>query len=329
MDCWKGARCALLGLVVVVMGLGMLVGPAAAKGKDGALYVHRYYDADELKQMGAATASEVYVYQADGTIVHSGHGNGSFAAGERIDVPAGEYLVEVGTARTRHNLRKFTVKKGAVTEVPTGWIAVTSWAAEDQPRDGCQSWDAELRAYAVDADGKEHLVATNRGRPGQTTGRIQLVAGPTYRIHWHGLAIDTTAKAGAVSYLATGVAGPVLGADARIAADKSDGAGVPHVLLCKDGPTQVLAGKWWLAQIEKSETYPYEKLTWVEEEVVSLDDIPARDLRQDKVPGRSYRGAGSEGTSLGADELAKLSGYKEGALKKRAGGKFNLGSDGF
>jgi hypothetical protein len=330
MDCCTAAGRAILGVVVVAMALAAVPETAVAKGKKGgSLYVHRYYDAAELKQMGAAYGSEVYVYQADGTIVHSGHGNGSYAPGERIDVPVGDYLVEVGRARTRHNLRRFTVKKGSVTEVPTGWVAVTSWAPEDQPKDGCQSWDAEIRAYVVDGNGKEHLVAHNRGRPGATTGRIQLAAGPTYRVYWHGLAVEMQVKAGAVTYLNTGVAGPVLGGDARLAADKSDAAGVPHVLLCKDGPTQVLAGTWWLAQIEKSESYPYEKLAWTEEETISLDENQARDLRADKFPGRAYRGPGSEGAMLAAEEVMKLNGYKEGALKKRAGGKFNLGSDGF
>lgn len=329
MDCWKGARAALL-LLVAVMAVGTLgQATADAKGKTGSLYVHKYYDASDLKQMGAAVASDVYVYQLDGTIVHSGHGNGSFKPGERIDVPPGEYLVEVGQSRTRHNLRRFKVKARSVTEVPTGWVAITSWAAEDQPKENCQGWDAQLRAYVVDSKGKEHLVATNRRMPGRTTGRIQLAAGVKYRVYWHGLAVDMQVEAGKVTYLGTGVLGPVLGGDARAAAEKSDGAGVPHVLLCSDGPTQVLAGKWWVAQIEKTEEYPYEKLAWSEEEVVALDAVPARDLRADKVPGRLFRGDGSDGVMLSTEEVMKLSGYKEGALKKRAGGKFNLDTDPF
>ena len=329
MDCWKGARCALFGLVAVVAALGTVSAPAQAAGKTGTLYVHKYYDSAELGQMGAAVASEVYVYKLDGTIVHSGHGNGSYAPGEPIEVPVGDYLVEVGRARTRHNLRKFTVSARAVTEVPTGWVAVTSWAAADQPKGGCQSWDAELEAYVVAPDGKEHLVASNSDRPTNTTGRIQLAAGMKYRVYWHGLAVELEVQPGSVTYLATGVVGPVLGGDARVAAAKSDAAGVAHVLLCTDGPTQILAGTWWLAQIEKSEEYPYEKLTWAQEEAIALDDVPTRDLRADKLPGRVYRGDGSQGTALSPEEVGKLGGYKEGALKKRAGGKFNLDSNPF
>jgi hypothetical protein len=329
MKCWMSA-CHGCGLLLVLFTIVVLSTPAEGKGKDGALYVQKYYGVDNLTAMGAAVPADVYVYQLDGTLVHSGQGNGSWKPGDRIDVPAGEYLVEVGKSRTRYNLRKFLVKPRSVTEVPTGWVAVTSWDREDQPKEGCLPWDSVLRAYVVAPGGKEHLVISNREYRGESAGRLQLAAGPTYRVYWHGLAVDVQVEKGKVTCLPTGGAGPVIGTEPRLAAEKSDAAGVPRVGLCTDGPTQALAGTWWLGQIEKIEDYPYEKLVWAEEEVVALDTVPSRPLRPDVVRGPWFRGEGSAGAPLAPEVLDKLSGYKEGVLKKkRQGGKFNLDSNAF
>lgn len=305
----------------------LMASVALAGGKDGYIYVQEHFPTDQLQDFGGAEA-EVYVYTTEGTLVHSNTGTGSWKTGAKIPLAPGDYLVEVGRSRTRHNLKKYTVKSGEITEVATGWVAVVTWPADAQPDRGCSPWNATLRAYKLEGD-KEHLVTLNKNARGER-GRIQLPAG-TYRIHWHGLTTDVEVKPNHIHYLATGGVGPYPGNEARLFAEKNDTAGVPHVDLCDNGPTHVIAGTWWLFQTEKTEKYPFEKRTWQEIEVPALDEARDRELKTDKLKGRMYRGTGSEGVALTPEELAKLADYKEGKLKKRptTGGKFNLDSDPF
>jgi hypothetical protein len=317
---WVLAMVALLAL-----GLWSVQASAQAKGK-GALFVDSFFSKDDLANMGGASA-EIYVYGADGKLISSGMGNGSWAPGALIEVPPGDYLVEVGRHRSRQNLRRYAVKEGYITPVKTGWLSVTTWPQADQPKGGCQSWDAQMRAYVVDEEGKEHLVSTSEAR-GKSQSRIQLMAGK-YRVYWHGLATDVEVVEDKILHLGTGGVGPLGGSSARVSAQKSDKGGVPSVELCADGPTHILAGKWWVSQVEKIEEYPYEKRVWQQIEVPALDESFTRDLRGDRLRGRLLKGQG-QGQRPSAQELKALAGYKEGTLKKTTrGGKFDFDTNPF
>jgi hypothetical protein len=293
----------------------------------GALYANAFFNRGDLKSMGGA-AAQVYVYAADGKLISSSQGDGAWPAGSLIEVEPGDYLVEVGQHRTRHNLRRYTVQKGQITLIPTSWVAVTTWPRQDQPTQGCRPWDAELRVYVLDAEGKEHLVGSNEG-VNAAQGRVQLAAGK-YRVSWHGLIADVELVENQILHLGTGGVGPFPGANARLAAEKSDKAGVPYIELCGDGPTHVLAGRWWMTQVEKIEEYPYEKRVWQEVEVPALDESITRALKADSVKGKLYRGEGSQGVAPSAEELKALAGYKEGTLQKTTrGGKFDFDNNPF
>lgn len=312
-------------VALVALGLWTVQASAQARGK-GALFVNSFFSKGDLANMGGASA-EIYVYGADGKLVSSGKGNGSWAPGALIEVKPGDYLVEVGRHRSRHNLRRYQVKEGFITPIQTGWVSVTTWPQADQPKGDCQPWDAQLRAYVVDEDGKEHLVSASEAR-GKAQSRLQLVAG-TYRIYWHGLATEVEVQENKILHLGTGGVGPLGGTGARLAAQKSDKAGVPSVELCSDGPTHVLAGKWWVSQTEKIEEYPYEKRVWQEVEVPALDESFRRDLKPDQLRGRLLKGE-QQGARPSAEELKALAGYKEGTLKKTTrGGKFDFDTNPF
>lgn len=324
-------RQAMLGALAMGAALaGFALGATEARAGDGEghLYASQHFQDSDLKSMGMASRLEVFVYTLDGALISSGLGTGSWQPGRMIPLKAGDYLVELGNERTRHHLRKVTVAAGSVTELETGWVAVTTWPRAKQPLEGCKPWGAELRAYVV-VDGKRHLVMSNASAPFGDRGRIQLPVG-TYEIHWNGLATSVEVKANAVTHLATGVSGPFIGSDVRISAEKSDAVGVPYTTLCTDGPTHVLAGNWWVSQVEKIEDYPYERRVWQEAMVPAIDEGDERPLRPDRPKGRIYKGDGSSPAPLDADQLKALRGYQEGSLKNvGGGGKFNLDDKAF
>ncbi len=319
-------------LVLVMMAAAMMVvatlPEAQAGGKKGWVYVHSHYKQADLENMGAAKGADVYIYTPDGTLVSSGFGNGAWTPGRQIPLDPGQYLIEVGTERSVHNLRKITVGSNAITHIETGWVAVTTWPRRDQPLENCRAWDASIKAYLL-VDGQRHLISSNTPAKGREKGRIQLPVG-TYEIHWHGLAVNVEVKAHHVTYLSTGAAGPYAGEDVLLAADKTEGAGVPSIKLCSDGPSHVLAGSWWVGQTEKIEDYPYEKRVWEQVQVTAIDEEQSRSLKADRVKGRVYKGAGSKPEVLSAEEVTALKGYKEGKLKKAAGsGGFDVDEAGF
>jgi hypothetical protein len=319
----KRARAALAWAVWMALGVAWvaLLAPTAQAqgGNAGALYVQGYFRAEDLKGMGGAQA-EVFVYGLDGAALHSGRTGGGWQVGKPIELSEGEYLVEVGRSRTRYNLRRVAVKAGQITELPTGWVAVTTWPEAEQPKQGCQPWSAELRAYVV-VDGKEHLVASNAGMA-QERGRVQLPVG-TYRVYWHGLAREVEVQADKLLQLGTGGAGPLGANNVRIATSNTDEASVTSVDLCQDAATHVLAGSWWVSQVERIEDYPYERRVWQAIQVPPSDPDALRDLKPDAFKGKLVREAG---VPLTPEEAQKLSGYQEGTLKQGAsGGKFNIG----
>lgn len=324
---WRWVSMVLVLASVVAVASWVAPTDAEARTRKGWIYVHRHYNPDDLKTMGAASAAEVYVYKVDGTLINSGKNTGGWAAGEKIELEPGDYLIEVGQERAKANLRKVTVKAGVVAGIDTGWVAVTTWPLSEQPTEGCSRWMATLRAYVNDG-GKRHLVGSNQKAGGGQKGRIQLLAG-TYEVEWHGLMTTVEVKAHEVTYLATGSVGPFNGEDVRLSAEKSDAAGVPNVTLCADGPSHVLSGDWWVSQTEKLEDYPYERRVWRQVQVPPLDEADSRTLRSDRVTGAG-RLVRSVTEPLSADELKAVVNYEEGTLKKVVGGgKFNMDADDF
>jgi hypothetical protein len=324
----------MIGLVFLVLSMttaGVLsFEPVAqAKGKLGAIYVHSHYNANDFKALGSAKGVEIYIYDMEGALISSGLGNGAFKPGKKIDLEAGEYLVEVGNVRSINNLRKIKVVGGQTTEIKTGWVAVTTWPLIDQPIEDCAEWSARLKA-SIMVDGRRVVIMSNRTARRSNKGRIQLPVG-TYELHFNGLTVPVQVEANKILHLSTGGLGPFLGTDVRISKAKSDDSNVPSVAACSDGPIHLLAGKWWLSKTEKTEDYPYEKRVWEEVEVPVIDEGEVRSLKPDRLTGRVYRGAGSELKNLDAQTLAGLSAYKKGVLKKgdNAGSKFQLDDNPF
>ena len=309
---------------------GLLFAPQAeSKAKLGALYVQSHFRPADLRSMGAATATEIYVYDLKGALISSGLGNGAFKPGKKIELEAGEYLVEVGNIRTINNLRKVKVVAGLITEIKTGWVSVTTWPFKDQPIEDCAEWSARLKASTT-VDGRRVATMSNKSARSSNIGRIQLPVG-THEIHFNGLTVPVTVEANKIHHLSTGGLGPFLGTDVRISNDKSDEAKVPSVAACSDGPIHLLAGKWWLSKTEKTEEYPYERRVWLEVEVPVIDEGEVSALKPDRLAGRYFKGRGSEPQPLDAETAAALSSYKKGVLKKQdsAGSKFQLDDNPF
>ena len=307
--------------VTAALCVAWVASPAEAKGRKGALYANQHFPPNVIKDKKYA-AAQIYVYTSDGTLVHSGVGKGQHNPGSLIELEPGEYLVEVGRSRTRHNLQRYTVAAGKVTIIQTGWVSIATWPRADQPKgDACRSWSAEVRVVR-EVNGVEYLVSSNGDLFPAEFSMVQLPVG-TYRVYFNGLATDVTVKEDTVHSLALGTAGPYKGSKVRLAADKSEAAGVPSVGLCEGQPNHVLAGTWWRSHTVPIEEHPYEKKVWEQVTVEGSDGGTDRSIPGDKVRGFArHRGKGSDPARLSPKEVAGLEKYQDGSLSNSIGGKF-------
>ena len=309
----------MMGFCSVVLCLMCPLQDAEAQSK-GFLYAHQHIDSEIIKEKHFA-AADVFVYTPDGTIVHSGKGTGSFGAAELITLEPGDYLVEVGRYRTRHNLQRYKVVANQVTVIETGWVSVTTWDWKDQPDGpGCTKWNSGLRAMRL-VNGKEFLINSNTDLKPGSSSMIQLPIG-TYRVYFNGLATNVTIKADTIYQLPVGVAGPFSTIKARLSSNKAEGVGVPSVGICDDFNSHIIAGDWWLLSTTKIEEYPYEKKSWEKLSISATSGGKFLNLKPDSLRSGVYRGAGSKPEFLSPKQLVALDGYKEGALTKSIGGKF-------
>ncbi|MEO1268945.1 MAG: hypothetical protein AAFX99_12660, partial [Myxococcota bacterium] len=278
--CGQSVAVLLVGLVAVSFGATSV----EAKGGKGALYVNEFFAPQAIKEKKFAPA-QIYIYTTEGTLIHSGKDKGQHKPGELIELDPGDYLVEVGRHRTRHNLQRYTVSKNQVTVVKTGWVAATTWARDEQPAgDHCRKWSAELRVLLV-VDKLEYLISSNTDLFPGTHSMVQVPVG-TYRVYFNGLAKEITVEEDTIHNLPLGTAGPFKESKVRLASDNSDKAGVQSVGLCDHKPSHVLSGTWWQSHTVRIEEHPYEKQTWKKITVPAQDGGNTRSLPPDKVLGQ-------------------------------------------
>jgi hypothetical protein len=284
----------------------LLAAPAVASA-EGALYLERFTVDDAA---GVANA-QLYVYTDGGLLIHSGRGSGSYPAGERVALGEGWYWVEVGHYRTEHNLQQLFVSEGETTVVPSGWVSVSTTARAAQPV-GCDSWNAELTAFRVDADGGEHLVATNRGTGIDNFGMLQLPVGD-FHVYFNSFPVAVTVQAGQVYRIPTGYQSPVRGERPQLALRGARQTTGLVRSLCESGTTHVPAGDYWVSRIVPTNHYPYEER--VRDEVTVAAEGPSgySAVRAERVRDR-YEGTGSQPEPVDLRAANGLADYRRGAV---------------
>ena len=258
-----------------------------------------------VAERDGAQSAQLFVYRADGEIVHSGEAGGQFASGEYVALDEGWYFVEVGRYRAPANAVKMYVSADHVTVVPTGWVSVRTDDIDTQPNVGCRPWNAELNVFATSPDGNEVLTSSNRGTGVRTWGAIQLIAG-TQRVYFNEIPADFDIVADEINELPTGFQGPVLGSTPQLAL--SEGADGLRVPLCQDGNLQVPAGTYWAAGGVAIDVYPYERRDWAEVVVLPEDDLQSDSLRTSRLEYPRFEGEGASPMPLSDDEYRMLAG---------------------
>lgn len=265
--------------------LALLLAPAAAFA-EGALYLQEF---NPRFPPGASNA-QLFVYSEDGSLIHSGQGNGGYDAGVAAELSEGWYWVEVGLHRTVHNLQRVYVSEGETTVVPSGWVAVYTDSLDEQPP-GCNQWLAELIAFKVAPDGTEHLVMDNRDAAPEEFGAIQLPAGD-FRVYFNGFPVDVTVQADQVFILPTGYQAPVAGGRPQLALREEGAADNIVVPLCPSGAIHVPAGEYYVSRLVPTDMYPYERRVWDRVTIPDEAESRYRDVRSERVRDR-FDGNGS------------------------------------
>ncbi len=289
--------------LLVIIATAVIAVPTLASAQDnGWLHLRSY---SEMESRDGARSAELYVYDAEGAVVHSGEGAGQFAAGTYAEVPEGWYFVEVGRFRAPHNVRKLYVVAGEVTVVPSGWVSVRTDPLEEQPRLGCNQWNAELNAFAIDAEGHNHLVNTNRGSGVQTYGALQLPVGD-HVVYFNELPVVVTVTEDTEVSIPTGYQDPVYGQRPQLATGPEGAANNIRVPLCEDGSLQVPAGGYHASSIVEIATYPYERRQWNQVTVAPFEARSDQRVRGARLEHDRYEGDGSAPDLLTEEERARL-----------------------
>ena len=315
--------------------------PAGAAAADGWLYIHKYLSRQQAQASAGIASAPFWFYDSNGALIPSSRPDGRQEPGTLVKVPAGDYYVVAGNNNVGLTRVKYTVVGRKATVVQTGFVSVSTWRDDEQPKVDCSPWDAEMTAFVAaldtpDADPKAPKWLPTLSNPAvefktRDFGMLQLPVG-RFQILWHGFTHDVEIKEGEVYRLPLGTAGP-LGEDrpkARLSERKGDAADNPTLNLCADGPTHVIGGAYFLSYMQQLDVFPYEERVWTQIDVEATNKHGyVRKLKPDGVGKSIYRGEGAAPT---AAYVAKLAVPKAGAAgpdaKTREKADSLLGGDG-
>ncbi len=263
---------ALLGCLLALGLLGLAAGAAAEGKKGGWLYIHKYLSDAQRRQHGGVASAPVFVFSESGALVRSGDADGAQPLGRLIPVEAGTYYVAAGRFNLGLSRVRYTVRPGKITVVKTGFLQIETWPEAEQPQQGCSPWDAEMTLYGKKGADWVPIFSNGRSEFGtKAFGMVQMLAG-TYRLGWHGFETDVEVREGQIYRVPLGTVGPLSDPKGRVGRSKEEGAANPGLRLCDDGPTHVLAGKYWVSYTKPLDVYPYEERNWQQVEVPPLNE---------------------------------------------------------
>jgi len=275
---------------LLVVGLVLFASSALAGEPNGKLYVSSYIEPEAAQENKGAAPATVWIYNEDGAKISSGKGRGGWMAGHEITLAPGTYWIGLGTEENRYGLHKYTVESGKVTVVETGWVSVATMPEKIQPKTGCMSWFATLSAYRM-VDGERQLITDNTNARTAEFGTIQLHPGE-YVVKFHGFSTRVKVKAGHDYRLRTGYAGPSNATEAYLILSKDDDAREKGLSVCSDGPVHVLAGNYFIKELEREPGGT--KLEWQIEEIeVEVEgEFGYTSLKSDKPSGKRASSSG-------------------------------------
>lgn len=332
----RGSR-RLLGLV----GAAVALAPVGAAAADGWLYIHKYLSRQQAESGAGIAVAPFWFYGASGALIPSSRNDGRQAPGELVKVPEGDYFVVAGNNNVGLTRVRYTVVAKKVTVVQTGFVSVSTWSQEEQPKADCSPWDAEMTAFVAALDSPEANPKAPKWLPTLSNpavefrtrdfGMLQLPVG-RFQILWHGFTHVVEVKEGEVYRLPLGTAGP-LGEDrpkARLSVGKGDAGNNATLNLCADGPAHVIAGPYFLSYVQQLDVFPYEERVWTQIEVEATNKHGyVRKLKPDGIGKSVYRGEGADPAPAYVAKLAVPkpgAGGQDSATRKKADGL--LGGDG-
>lgn len=271
--------------------------PLAAAPPEGAvgwLYAKKFVPDHQKAEFKGFKEPRLFVYDDAGARVMSELPGGAFEPGQLVPLAEGWYAVEVGEYPTELNRWRYYVKAGQATVVRTGLVVLPTPPPSDQGADPyCESWRAEMQAFVWDDKGQLHEVISNSDTPVEDLGMLQLHEG-RYVFAFNRLMAVHEVKADQTLSLPTAHIGPIDRNPYRISMRADDSATTPSLNLCKDRPTQVLAGSYVGSYYIDTMSPPFRKRIWEEQSVAAPGGVRYKKAPKDKGPDKKvYRGEGS------------------------------------
>jgi|GEM_PF-3846662 len=292
--------------VLCLIGIFLIVSqPSFAKetSGEGFVLVPTLLSSANQKQYPGFSPPSIWIYDDKGTALPSGARLGAYNVGQKIPLPQGWYLVEVGTVQTPENRLRLYVSAGETTVVPTGLVVVSVEHSRQQPRDICNPWTGKL-FVSLPLDPKPGpTVSTNREAGNFPVGVLQVPAG-YYRIQWNRFYIATDIKPYMAFNLETGLIGPMPQQDYQVLRKKGHSARNPGLRLCRNRPTRVLARSYWGTYNRQISTYPFKQRIWEQMTVEAVQSKrgPYQKLKKPRIRGAIYKGPGSKPVALWEEE---------------------------
>jgi hypothetical protein len=299
---WRSLSAWTLAIVCIVLVVSQ---PSFAKETSGEGYVlvpSLLTSADRNRYPGFFPPS-IWIYDDKGTALPSEARLGAYNVGQKIPLPQGWYLVEVGTVQAPENRLRLYVSAGKTTVVPTGLVVVSVEHIRQQPRDVCNPWTGKL-FVSLPIDPKPGpTVSTNRRAGNFPVGVLQVPAG-YYRIQWNRFYIATDVKAYMAFNLETGLIGPMPQQKYQVHRQKGHTAHNPGLRLCRNRPTRVLVRSYWGTYNRQISAYPFKQRIWEQltVEAVKSKRGPYQKLKKPRIRGAIYKGPGSEPVAMWEEE---------------------------
>lgn len=283
-----------LALALVAPPLAALAPPERADGAVGWLYVRKFVPEAQKAEFKGFKEPRLFVYDDAGAPVKSDLPGGHFEPGQLVPVPEGWYSVEVGEFPSELNRWRYYVKAGQATVVRTGLVVLPTPPPSELGGDPfCASWRAEMQAFVWDEKGQLKLVISNSDTPVEDFGMLQLHEG-RYAFGFNRLLAVHEVKADQTLSLPTAHIGPIDRNPYRISMRADDSVETPALTLCKDRPTQVLAGDYVGSYYIDTMAPPFRKRIWEEQTVAAPGGVRYKRAPKEKGPSKKvYRGDGS------------------------------------